>query len=100
MLKTNLELPSNFPHNPPEGYTYEVEQFKKNVVSIWTCNHSQFSYNSGAVAKCIWGFYNTKKGCYSAPINHTKCGKEVDISNTSPYTAMQLNLNPLMSAFS
>ena len=37
-----------------------------------------------------------KQRTYIAPINSKKPGKVVDISNTRPYTAMQLNLNPLM----
>ena len=36
-----------------------------------------------------------KKKCYYAPINSTKQGEQVDIHMTTPYTAMQLNLNPL-----
>ena len=47
----------------------------------------------------IWGFYNTKSRTYSAPVNATKCGDQVDIKNTRSFTAMQLNLNPLMAAF-
>lgn len=90
-----IELPSDFIHQPPEGYTYEVKSFRRNVLSIWCCNHAQFSYNGGAVAKSIWGFYNTKQRTYFAPINSTKCGNKVDIHKTTPYSAMQLNLNPL-----
>ena len=33
------------------------------------------------------------------PINSSKCGDQVDVNNTTPYSAMQLNLNPLMAAF-
>jgi hypothetical protein len=45
---------------------------------------------------CIWGFYNTKEQQYYAPINSTKQGNKVDVNDTTPYTAMPLNLNPLM----
>jgi hypothetical protein len=45
-------------------------------------------------------FYDTKKKVYCAPINSTKHGNQVDIKDTRNYTAMQLNLNPLMAAFS
>ena len=48
--------------------------------------------------KCVWGFYNTKSRTYSAPINFSKQGDTVDINKTRPYTAMQLNLNPLEAA--
>jgi len=89
-----LELPSDFPHQPPQGYTYEVRQFRRNVLSIWSCNHAKFNYNGGAVAKSIWGFYNTKQRTYYAPINSTKCGDQVDIGKTRPYTAMQI-LKPM-----
>ena len=50
--------------------------------------------------RTIWGFYDTKKKVYCAPINSTKHGNQVDIKDTRNYTAMQLNLNPLMAAFS
>ena len=89
-----MELPLDFPHKPPKGYTYEVRSFKRNIHSIWCCNHAQFVYNDGAVSKTIWGFYNIKQRTYHAPVNSTKCGNQVDISDTTPYTAMQI-LKPL-----
>lgn len=95
-MMNQLELPPDFPHEPPKNYTYEVKEFRRNILSIWCCNHAEFSYNGGAVSKTIWGFYNVKQRTYIAPINSKKPGKVVDISNTRPYTAMQLNLNPLM----
>ena len=98
-MMTQLELPPDFPHEPPKNYTYEVEEFRRNVLRIWCCNHAQFVYNDGAVSKTVWGFYNTKKREYYAPINSKKCGDQVDICDTRPYTAMQLNLNPLEAAF-
>lgn len=85
-----LTLPNDFPHQPPEGYSYEVLTFKRNILAIWFCNHSEFSYNGGAVAKSIWGFYDTKKRQYHAPINSKKLGDVVDIADTRPYTAMQI----------
>ena len=94
-----LKLPYDFPHQPPKGFTYEVLPFKRNLIAIWCCNHSKFTYNDGAVAKSIWGFVSTKTGEYFAPIDHKKPGKTVDIKDTTPYSAIQLNLNPLMSAF-
>ena len=93
-----MNLPDGFPHKPPKGYSYEVKEHKRNMVSIWLRNHASFSYTSDPV-RTIWGFYNTKKGCYHAPINSTKHGDQVDIEDTRDYTAMQLNLNPLMRAF-
>ena len=93
-----MNLPDGFPHKPPQGYSYEVKEHKRNMVGIWLRNHTIFSYTSDPV-RTIWGFYNTKKGCYHAPINSTKHGDQVDIGDTRDYTAMQLNLNPLMRAF-
>ena len=54
----------------------------------------EFVYNNGSTTKTIWGFYNTKQRTYYAPVNSTKCGDQVDISDTTPYTAMQI-LKPL-----
>jgi len=93
-----MELPPDFIHTAPKGYSYEVTEFKRNLLAIWICNHGKFSYTD-KTPKSIWGFYQTKKGEYYAPINSAKQGNTVDISNTTPYSAMQLNLNPLMAAF-
>jgi hypothetical protein len=61
----------------------------------------EFQYREGAgPPKSVWGFYRPSSKKYYAPINYKKMGKEVKIEETSPYTAMKLNLNPLMSAFS
>ena len=89
------ELPTSFFHRPPEGYSYEVLPYKSNVVAVWTVCNPGFVYNGGNAVRCIWGFYNTKKQQYFAPINSKKVGDPVDINDTTPYTAMQLNLNPL-----
>ena len=94
-----LELPPDFYHEPPEGYRYEVEQHRRNMVSIWLRFPNRFSY-CDTPPRTIWGFYDTKKKVYCAPINSTKHGDQVDIKDTRNYTAMQLNLNPLMAAFS
>ena len=97
---TQLELPPDFPHEPPEGYSYYVKEFKRNVVSIWLLHHTTYSYTSDPIYT-IWGFVKSKTTkrstthTYHAPINSNKVGKEVSISDTRPYTAMQLNLNPL-----
>lgn len=82
-----------FPHTPPQGYSYETVEHKRNVVAIWICNHSQFSYTD-ETPKSIWGFYDTKKRCYYAPVNSKTVGKVVDIQDTTPYSAMQI-LKPM-----
>ena len=88
-------LPDDFPHKPPKGYRYATLQFKRNVVSIWTVHQHGFVYNGHTECYCIWGFYNTKEQQYYAPINSSKIGNKVDVNDTTPYTAMPLNLNPL-----
>ena len=93
-----IELPLDFIHEPPKGYHYEVESFRRNVCRICIVNDGTFSYTD-VPPKSVWGFYDVKKGIYSAPINYSKQGNTVDIKNTTPYSAMQLNLNPLMAAF-
>jgi hypothetical protein len=87
-----------FPHKAPKGYSYEFESFKRNLIAIWICNHGEFSYTD-KTPKSIWGFYDTKSKSYYAPINSSKQGDKVDIKSTTPYSAMQLNLNPLEAAF-
>ena len=98
LMTNQLELPPDFHHEPPEGYHYEVEHFRRNVCRICIVNDGSFTYTNDA-PKCVWGFYDSKTGRYSAPINWSKQGDPVDINDTRPYTAMQLNLNPLMAAF-
>ena len=92
---TMTELPLDFHHEPPTGYRYEIVRKNASTVAIWTVCNPGFVYNDGNDVRCIWGFYNPKKQQYYAPINSTKVGKEVNIKNTTPYTAMQLNLNGL-----
>ena len=97
-MMSQLELPPDFIHEPPEGFSYEVTEHRKNMLAIWIINHGMFSYTD-TPPQSIWGFYSRTKRCYHAPINSTKHGAKVDIDKTSSYTAMQLNLNPLMAAF-
>ena len=97
LMMNQLELPPDFPHEPPKGYHYEVESFRRNVCRICIVNDGTFSYTDVA-PKSVWGFYNAKSRTYSAPINFSKQGDTVDINKTRPYTAMQLNLNPLEAA--
>jgi hypothetical protein len=88
-----------FPHTAPRGYSYEQVPFKRNVVAIWILNHTQFSYNNGGTVSSIWGFYNTKTKCFHSPINSKTVGNQVNIEDTSPYSAMISKTNPLTSAF-
>ena len=89
-------------HKCPEGFEYVMDDFNKTTKRIWIVNHSQvFQYREGAgPPRSVWGFYKPKSKKYYAPINHKKIGKEVRIEDTRPYSAMPLNLNPLMAAFS
>jgi hypothetical protein len=89
----------DFPHSPPDGYTYEFKQFNTRTIAIWLCCNRKFDYNLGKSTKTIWGFYNPKKGEYYAPINSIKQGEKVRIELTTNYTAMQIKLNPLEQAF-
>ena len=34
--KEHLELPSDFPHEPPQGYRYEVVRKNASTIAIWT----------------------------------------------------------------
>jgi hypothetical protein len=88
------EIPE-FYHNPPKGYSYKKTFFKKNIIAIWIQNNYNFIYKGNNSVSSIWGFYNTKTKTFYQPINSKSVGKKVDISNTTPYTSMQLNLNPL-----
>lgn len=89
----------DFPHSAPEGYSYEFEDHNTRVVAIWLRHHCNYSFAEGKSVRSIWGFYSSKKREYYAPINSSKCGDKVSISDTTPYTAMQIKRTPLESAF-
>ena len=84
---------------PPKGYHYEVTEHKRNVAAIWLCGGPTYQYLDGGTPRTIHSFYNYKKKVWYAPINSKKAGDEVDPAKILPWTAMQLNLNPLMAAF-
>lgn len=88
-----------FPHIAPNGYSYEYEDFKRNVTAIWIRNHYKFVYNGGDSVRSIWGFYNHKTKCFHSPINSKTVGHQVRIEDTTAYSAMILNLSPLEAAF-
>jgi hypothetical protein len=89
----------DFPHRPPEKYSYDFEDFKRNIVAVWIVNHTHFDYCGKSGVKSIWGFYNTKTKEYFAPVNSKTVGKRVNIQSTTPYSAMQLKLTPLEKCF-
>ena len=86
---------SLIPHQPPTDYEYEAVQFKRDVIAVFLLCRRRFVYNGGAPTRTIWGFYNTKTKRFHAPINSKTVGDVVQLTNTSPYTSMPLNLNPL-----
>lgn len=88
-----------FPHTAPQGYSYEFVSFKTHVVAVWIHNHYKFVYNGGGITRSIWGFYNTKTKQYHAPVNAKTVGDSVDISQTTPYSAMIPKRTPLELAY-
>ena len=91
----NLE----FPHKAPKDYSYEFEQFNVSTIRIMLRCHRKFDYNLGASTSTVWGFYKPKKRVYHAPVNVKTIGEQVDIHDTTPYTAMPLNRTALEKAF-
>ena len=89
-----------FPHKAPNNYHYEQTPFKRNVTAIWICDDRIYDYNNGESVRCIWGFYNSKTGQYHSPVNSSTVGSVVDPNKTTPYSAMQIKVNPLEAAFS
>jgi len=89
-----------FPHKAPQNYHYEQTSFKRNITAIWICDDRTYDYNLGKSVRCIWGFYNSKTGKYHSPINSSTVGSVIDPKQTTPYSAMQIKMNPLEAAFS
>jgi hypothetical protein len=84
-----------FSHKAPKGYSYVFEDFKRNITAIWIVNHSHFNYCGKSDVLSIWGFWNSKTKEYHAPINSKTVGECVNITDTTPYSAMIPNLTPL-----
>ena len=95
----NVDLIPQFRHKAPEDYSYEIEQFKSGVFSIWLCCNRKFDYNLGKSTKTIWGFYDYKKCQFYSPVNSKTIGKEVKFQHTRPWTSMPIIQTPLESAF-
>ena len=95
----NVDLIPQFRHKPPQDYSYEVEQFKRNVFSIWLCCQREFDYNMGKPTRTIWGFYDYKKCKFYSPVNSKTVGKEVKFQHTRPWTGMPIKQTPLEAAF-
>jgi len=94
-----IELPPGFPHIAPEGYSYEVEEFKRGYSAIWLRHHYPYIYSGGESVRTIWGFYKAKTDEYYSPVNSKTVGQKVRIEDTRNYTSMPIHLNPLEAAF-
>jgi hypothetical protein len=88
-----------FPHKAPKNYSYEFESWNTSTVRIMLSCSSKFDYNLGASTKTVWGFYKPKKRTYYAPVNAKTIGEQVNIENTTPYTAMQVKRTALEECF-
>lgn len=99
MMNLSVQMIPKFKHQAPDGMYYEIEEFKRNVFSIWVCYDRKFDYNLGKPVKCIWGFYDYKKCEFYSPVNSKTIGKMVKFENTRNYTAMPIKLSPLELAF-
>ena len=88
-----------FPHQAPKDYSYEYEQFNTRTIRIMLRCHKEFDYNLGVSTATVWGFYSPKKKIYYAPVNVKTIGKEVNVMNTTPYTAMKIKLTTLEKFF-
>jgi len=80
---------------PSDNHYYEQECFKRNVIAIWLVYRPGYLFNGHSPHRTIWGFYDTKKRQFHAPKNSKTVGDVVDINDTTPFSAMQINLNPL-----
>lgn len=90
---------SDFRHNPPEGYYYSFEEYKRGVIRIWLHNTRKFDYNLGKETRTVWGFWKSKTNSFFAPKNSKEIGPQVSIKSTTKYTAMQINKKPLEAFF-
>lgn len=90
---------AEFPHKAPKNYSYEFENWSAGTIRIMLHCHRKFDYNLGASTATVWGFFKSKKRVYYAPVNAKTIGKEVNIENTTPYSAMPIKQTPLEQFF-
>ena len=83
-------------HEPPVGYCYRVEKFKKDIYRIDLVYKGEFIYNNGEESKTVWGFYNLKTDEFHSPVNYKKMGKKVKLRDTTSFSAMKINKNNTM----
>jgi hypothetical protein len=88
-----------FPHKAPKDYSYEFEQFNASTIRIMLRCNRKFDYNLGASTATVWGFYKPKKQVYYAPVNAKSIGKQIDIENTTAYSAMPIKRTTLEACF-
>ena len=96
-----IELPPSFYHKAPDGYSYECEEYKKNLLRIWLLHPDIFSYTTDRV-RTIWGFAKYNKDgttTYFSPINSIRKGELIDINDTRQYTSMKINYKGLEAFF-
>jgi hypothetical protein len=98
-MKLSTKLIPQFKHSAPEGYSYQVEEFKRGVFSIWLLHHQKYDYNNGKPVRTIWGFYSYKKCEFYSPVNSSTIGKVVNFKDTRNYTAMPIKQLPLDKFF-
>lgn len=89
---------SDFYHTPPDGYSYEFEEFNTRFISIWLIHYFPYSY-ANKLVRTIWGFQNKKTKEYYAPITPSKVGDKVNIKDTRNYTAMPIKQSILEQYF-
>ncbi len=89
-LDNKIKAIPSFPHEAPDGYSYEIEEFNTRTVRIVLRHHCKYDYNLGKPVKTVWGFYSPKKGTYHSPINYNRVGNVVDVKKTTKYTSMPL----------
>lgn len=94
-----IELPAQFPHDAPEGYSYYVEQFNTRLQRIMLRCHREFAYNQGKPTATVWGFYNPKKKTFYAPVNAKTVGDLVNIEDTRDYSAMPIKYSGVEKYF-
>lgn len=98
-MKLSVDLIPKFTHKAPEDYSYEVEEFKRGIFSIWLRCHRKFDYNMGKSTRTIWGFYSYKKCEFYSPVNSSTMGKVVDFKDTRDYTAMPIKYQGVEAFF-
>ena len=69
----------DFPHLPPEGFSYSIESFSARYDAVWIINHSEFSYRDTPTVEGYDERISSFSEAMSADLIETHIAKDKEI---------------------